>query len=279
MSKTKRKFLGWRFDGDRKHFFLFWVPVYSKNNNKINIKSLNKEIESIKTTYFPALANHPQVFEKMKGCHAGQDLVLVGTAPTLDLYQPIPGAIHMGVNRSILDQRIAFDYHICLDYPLIDHKYLMEYRKETCRKLYGMHHADSIMISESMLKEIGAERFYFEQYSVFDTNKRFHVDIAHLPLRVGVSVISAAFQIALWCHPRRIYIVGCDCSNTGYTKADTSKMVQWLPLESLKKEWERLANFARTMYPDIEIISINPIGLRGIFTDVSMNNGEISPLN
>ena len=32
--------------------------------------------------------------------------------------------------------------------------------------------------------------------------------------------------------------------------------------------WSQLKDFAACYYPDVEIISVNPVGLRGIFKDV-----------
>ena len=34
------------------------------------------------------------------------------------------------------------------------------------------------------------------------------------------------------------------------------------------KLWLKLKKFAKTYYPDTEIISVNPVGLKGIFKDV-----------
>lgn len=268
----KRKFIGWSFDGDTKYFYLFWMRLIKRNGHKVGLKSLTKEIEYIKTAYFPALANHPSIFGSLRNIHEGQDIVIVGTGPTLDKYKPIPGAIHMGVNRAILDSRIEFDYHVCLDNPLIEDDLLINYRPGKCKKLYGLHHSEHARFSETLIKKCNADRFYFEVYSALDKNKQLPIDIAHLPIRVSVSVISAAFQIALWCHPRRIYIVGCDCAANGYTKADNGKVRQWLPVMRLKTEWELLAAFAKRMYPDIEIISINPVGLKGLFHDTYTND-------
>ena len=31
--------------------------------------------------------------------------------------------------------------------------------------------------------------------------------------------------------------------------------------------WKRMKEFAETYYPDTEIISINPVGLKGVFKD------------
>ena len=36
--------------------------------------------------------------------------------------------------------------------------------------------------------------------------------------------------------------------------------------------WKELQKFAQTYYPETEIISVNPVGLRGIFTDLDQKD-------
>ena len=82
-----------------------------------------------------------------------------------------------------------------------------------------------------------------------------------------------AFEFALWCHPRRIYIVGCDCSQAGYF-AEDSHLHQALPVDGVIQEWKRMAEFAKRHYPVVEIVSVNPVGLKGLFKDMVMKAGE-----
>lgn len=49
---------------------------------------------------------------------------------------------------------------------------------------------------------------------------------------------------------------------------------QCLPTDELRQEWKCLAEFAKRCYRDIEIISINPVGLRGLFKDLDTNKEE-----
>ena len=77
------------------------------------------------------------------------------------------------------------------------------------------------------------------------------------------SVSFSAMQFILWTNPNKIYLVGCDCSS-GYfdkTKSTTS-------MNKLIGNWIMLKKFAETYYPDTKIISVNPVGLKGVFTDL-----------
>lgn len=263
----KRKFIGRKTQDRVRTFYLFWLPVRRK---KCAAPGGNffVELETIKNTWIPAMATHSQVFSPYKGCHRGQDIVITAAGPTLDNYQPIPGAIHIGVNRVFLNPRLQLDYLFCIDYPRLDKELLINYRKNECQKFFGMHHHQSNSIPIHIVESCNAKLFYFELASPHIPHKLVPYDIAHTPLLLWASVVSAAFQFALWCRPKRIFLVGCDCSSNGYFKGDTSGVKQFLPTDDLKAEWQRLARFAKKIYPDTEIISINPVGLKGLFRDV-----------
>lgn len=264
----KRKFIGWKTEDKVRTFYLFWLPV-RKKNTKPGI-NLFAELETIKNSWLPAMATHPQVFSPYKGCHRGQDIVITAAGPTLDAYKPIPGAIHIGVNRVFLNPNLRLDYLFCIDHPLLDEELLSSYRKNECHKFFGMHHHQPNSIPIHLVEKCNAQLFYFELASPRIPHKLVPYDIAHSPLLLWASVVSAAFQFALWCRPKRIFLVGCDCSTNGYFKADNSGVPQFLPTDDLKLEWQRLARFAKKLYPDTKIISINPVGLKGLFEDMDM---------
>ncbi len=78
------------------------------------------------------------------------------------------------------------------------------------------------------------------------------------------SVIFSAIQFALYTNPKRIYLVGCDCTDNGYFYRNRKT---YNHDTSLVNGWQKLKEFASIHYPNIEIISINPVGLKGLFTD------------
>lgn len=267
------KFIGWKSTLVYKTFYLFGIPVYRKNRSSC---SLEQEIETLRSIHLVAQAMHPKVFEKYKGIHQGQDIVIVATGPSLDDYSPIEGAIHLGINRAILDNRIPLDYHMCIDDPNVDESILANYRVGSCRKLYGLHTNPRVKpISETIVQKCNAERFYIHPVHPEKHDKRFPLNLSYQPFMVYASVASCAFQFALWCHPRRIYLVGCDTANNGYFAKDNNVVAQFLSLNTLLYEWQQLAKFAQMFYPDVEIISINPVGLKGLFTDATMINGKL----
>ena len=70
-------------------------------------------------------------------------------------------------------------------------------------------------------------------------------------------------QFALFTNPRRIYLVGCDCSS-GYFDGTATP----LPNEHLVGLWKEIKKFAEIYYPETEIICVNPVGLKGVFKDL-----------
>lgn len=235
------------------------------------------ELEKLKNINIPAAANHPEVFSKYKGCHAGRDVVVVGTGPTLDRYSPIPGAVHIGVNRAYMQPGLDLDYLVIQDRLKVPDESIVNYRSGQCRKFFGVHYLTT-PYPEKMVEQCGAERYYFDAVSPQTPGKSFPLDLAHQPFLVFASTIFVAVELALWTHPRRIYVVGCDCSLNGYCRAAETGTEQMLLLDPMIEGWRKFRDFAQAFYPDVEIISINPVGLKGIFRDMSMQEGRLEDI-
>ena len=269
---------GWKREEAGKSLYLFGIPVYKKAPNRIE-KHINNAQILQNNIYIPAAVHHAEIFDKYRNCNAGKDIVFLAAGPTLDKYTPIPGAIHIGVNRVYQAKHIELDYLIAIDAFFRPDEEVAGYRPSQCRKLFGYNYQTlSKRISETLITKAKAELFYYHSIP-FSETPVFPSSLSHSPLIVMESVVTAAMQFALWTGPRRIYLVGCDCSTDGYFSSQKSEIPQKLAARKIIHSWKLIKEFAEQVYPDTEIISINPIGLRGIFTDVTMNNGEISPMN
>ena len=82
-------------------------------------------------------------------------------------------------------------------------------------------------------------------------------------------------QFILWGQPEKIYIVGIDCTNRKKehfigNSIDCSIRNEDMNLNDQYAidSYKNLKTFAQTYYPNTEIISVNPVGLKGIFKDV-----------
>lgn len=115
---------------------------------------------------------------------------------------------------------------------------------------------EQVIIPEYQIEKANAE-LYYTTYP----DRTFYHDLTCFPLADFGSVVFPAFHFALWTHPEKIFLVGCDCSST-YFDGTTGN-----PFDYLVDGWEKAKQFANLYYPDVNIISINPRGLTGLFED------------
>lgn len=87
---------------------------------------------------------------------------------------------------------------------------------------------------------------------------------------MGGDQLSSTFHFVLYGNPKRIYLVGYD-----YSSARHFDSQKWLlcdvATQRLIEEWRRMSLFAKHYYPNTEIVSINPVGLRGMLKILSYN--------
>jgi hypothetical protein len=200
-------------------------------------------------------------FSEYKNAFVGKDVAIVGAGPTLNDYVPLKNAIHIGTNRTHMNKKLKLDFLFRQDFKNYD----KEIFQCQVKKFIGYR-----MCPEStFLKLTNAKKFVID----FDT-PRIPIDIDIEPLWHGGSVAFSAIQFALWGNPKRIFIVGCDCAGQNdplhwhhFDDKDTSKH-NLVPIKALLSGWEKIAGFASICYPDVEIISVNPVGLKGMFKDI-----------
>lgn len=263
---------GWKRENGYKKLYIFGIPVY-KNTN-VN-KKLDEAIFKLKSIYIPAATAHKEIFQPYRNCHAGQDIVLVASGPSLDSYTPIANAIHIGVNRTFQAEKLSLDYLVALDnFGMGINEQVIQYRPYECTKFFGYNYTPHHKISNHLEWATNAKRFYYEFFNPND-NPVFPYSLEHSPLVVMDSTVIAAMQIALWMGPKRIFLVGCDCSTSGYFLGEKSDIPQILIPRRLIAGWNLIKQYAQQIYPNTEIISINPVGLKGMFTDARMQNGRL----
>ena len=211
---------------------------------------------------------HQETFSPYKNKHVGAEMVLLASGPSIALYNPFPHAIHVGVNRSFLKENIALDYLFIQDKSAFGEglkKKIINYKGNNVTKFFGILSGNSSKwnIPESWSLQAGARRYYTSAGIMED---RFSLDLSNQCIGDFSSVVFAAVQFMLWCNPRKIYLVGCDCTNAPYA-FDKSKVTTIRPSQIIKN-WKEFKYFAGTYYPDTEIISVNPIGLKGLFKEL-----------
>lgn len=230
----------------------FHRRVFSKKNYNLAIRA---------SIFANTVAKiHSRSFDEFKGCNTGKSVALIATGPSLAEYKPIPNIINVGVNKAFAYDKIILDYLFIQDYNTKDYIYkLLEDKYSGIKKFLGILPQNNLIIPESLAIKLSARRYYTDEAI---KPHRFTYNISTSPLGDFNSVAFSAMQFILWTNPAKIYLVGCDCSSSYF---DGSKAKQ--SMDYLVNNWKKLNEFAKIYYPDTEIISINPIGLKGIFKD------------
>lgn len=213
---------------------------------------------------------HRETFYKYRKINEGKDVAIIGSGPTLDKWRPKEDIVQIGVNGSFLSSNVQLDYWFMQDFNLKMITKAEEYLNNDCKKFFGLHYMIPnvkpipLVTSERM----GAERYFFYDNPVSMFPFDFTIDIASRPFITYGSTIFVALQFALYTHPKRIYIVGCDCSTGHFSSHESNLHNRDVGhMDVIMEGWRKFAQFSSAMYPDIDIVSINPIGLKGIFRD------------
>lgn len=286
-------------------FYIFGLPVFSKQKKTILLEQIKNseeklynKISCLESKMFEISANignikskvsyydlsvqeqiktflsvqslHSKIFPQFKDIHRERDIVIVGTGPTVINYVPIKDAIHISLNRAFKLNNINFDYLFMIDYTGVK-TYIEDAQNYKCKKFYGRYLDHNLYnmgfnIPEYIVENANAYPFYVDIYP-----SKFNYDIENLPLMDNYSIAFPAINFALYTHPKRIYLVGCDCCGNGHYYNDNEVKVTGMPMnvEKIIDGYGRLKNFIAAYYPDIEIISINPVGLKGLFKDMN----------
>lgn len=227
---------------------------------------------------------HRQTFAQFRDIYTDRDIVLVGCGPTLKFYKQINNAIHIGVNRAFLAPNVQLDYLFMQDFLNIGDIIAdaCEYRKGECRKFFGMFYRPShhMQIPDCWAREAGAYRYYVNETKQMYEEKIYY-NIENYPLAQFWASGFQALHFAFHTSPRRIFLVGFDCNFTGYfngqpqkfdvrgkKKAVTEASAETTQhIEVILDGFKKFKRYKQVYYPRTEVISINPVGLRGLYED------------
>lgn len=268
---------------DKKHkiLTLMGFRIKIKHKSKINIETtfrnilreeLRNEIAKELCTALSISKLHSNVFPQFKNINSGKNVCIIGCGPTVTYYNNEINSKNIALNQSILLNKFKFDYLFCLDFVGIKKKapdFFEQVAKTKCIKFYGKFISPDVpqIPNKNSDRENKVYHFYSSarhteksEYFVDDIN----FDIENHPLIDFASVSFPALQFALYTSPSKIYLVGLDTSQTGNILGLKNKY----NLNKMLTGYKKLKKFIDIYYPDIEIISVNPVGLKGLFKDV-----------
>ena len=89
-----------------------FANVYTNFTNIYNkIDTVANELAYLVEEQNEVSTVNTKAFAKYRNCYRGRDVVIVATGSTLNMYQPIKGAVHIRVNTAYKNQR--FRWAIC----------------------------------------------------------------------------------------------------------------------------------------------------------------------
>lgn len=283
------KLFGIYEDVDEKFCYFLGAKMrfpFKSERDKIRNEYLVRELKDLKNEILQGVQRsittaflHQRTFGEFKNKYYGKTVVLIGAGPTLNCFEPIKDAVYVGVNRTYLYKDVKFDYLFSIDKAgletAVDSYYegFFKYRGNKCLKFVGDQNLGKAwQIPESWLVKSNARRYKTTSHLV---PNRFTLDIDSEPLGNYWTVSLHAMQFILFTNPAKVYLVGMDC-NINSAGHFTGKVPQVSKRGSdVKKSdenniinWKELKEFASTYYPETEIISVNPVGLKGVFKDI-----------
>ena len=214
---------------------------------------------------------HFAAFSKYKGMYKGKNVAVIGSGPTLDKWECPNDCIQIGVNATFLAQNVNLDFLFIQDYVPNLFNLLAKKGADNnhCEKFFGCHYyPDCPPIPEFVLDEFKAKRYFFYNLPYYTFPFDFPLDISTSPFIIYGSTIHVAAQFALYTHPEKLYIVGCDC-NSGHFSSHKEKISNSdvACLKEIITGWKKFSSFAKAFYPDVKIVCVNPVGLKGVFID------------
>ena len=237
------------------------------------------------------------ISDKYKNIHKGKSGALFATGPSLNQFtpslldEPLGDVVKVGVNSFIYKDDVDLDYYFCAqdvakekdwkgkkhphksdDAPEILLKTpLFDKILERCGKVKvfcaystdGKRHHE--FFNDEEIERMNAETYELDSRVGL---KRFRKDISSGPL-FNHSIVFPALQFLLYVGVTKIYLVGCDASGgKSYLMPETSA---WkLALNGYKiPQWHDFKGFWKKEYPEVELVSVNPVGLKGMFRNNS----------
>ncbi|MFR8816032.1 MAG: hypothetical protein ACLVFZ_08500 [Parasutterella sp.] len=229
---------------------------------------------------FEIFSLHKDTFSRFKGINSQKSVVLVATGPTVNQFEAslVNDAVYIGVNKAFLLSNITFDYLFAIDKASIADVY-EDFFSYECTKFVGDQNlGPAFQIPESYMLKNNVLRYKTTANLFPDV---FFQDIDTAPLANSCSVAIQAMQFALFTNPRKIYLVGNDCTVSKaehfYTNPESFRNnlnLREEPLanneQNLLASWRAIKEFAKLYYPETEIISVNPVNLKGLFKEVEL---------
>jgi hypothetical protein len=220
-------------------------------------------------------SKHNQVLSKFQGVHKGKDAIIFATGPSLNKFEwtaQFADCITLGLNAIYQHNHIAqgLDYYMFgsgYHTNASHHNQINQLREENSDAVFlsstfTAKHGDGREtglgnITKTAALDLGAIPFEVG-YPGYGPGIEWQQDIANKPF-YGATIAQPATQFLLYTGVKKIYLVGCDLGNS---YSDQYAVRVWTDA------WKKLPSFLEKNYPQVQIVSVNPNGLVGVFDDL-----------
>lgn len=221
------------------------------------------------------VSRHNQALKRFEGVHKGKDAIVFATGPSVGKFHWTPEftkCIKLGLNGIYQYDSIAqsLDYYMFgsgYHTDIAHHNQINQLREENSNAVFlsstfTAKHGDGREtglgnITEKAAIDLGAIPFEVG-YPGYGPGIEWQKDIGNNPF-YGATIAQPATQFLLYTGVRKVFLVGCDLDSSYH---DQSALRVWI------ESWKKLPAFISENYPEVEIISVNPNGLTGVFSDV-----------
>ena len=258
--------------------YWFGLRVSRKINFEARLTELENRLAILPTpeeiAYQANLANsvsrlHAMTFPQFKNSNSGNSVAIFGSGPSVEFAPAIEKSKIISCNNAInlFDSRDP-DYIFAQDYSGVrDYAEQLLNRKSIV--FFGYFQNKSYFQNLSIPENMRLNANVYSYYTAGGTNQTaIRAEIESFPLADFGSIVHPALHFALFTHPKIIYILGCDITSSGYSSKNLIQITNPHQFARMKFGFEKLRDFRDRHYPDTKIISVNPIGLKGIFDDV-----------
>ena len=272
LAKYLRKIFSVQYDETHKIIYILGIKIrlqkYSKQTAIIAEHCAKEAYSALSVSKL-----HSQVFPQFKNCNIGKNVTIIGCGPTIKYYNNEANYKNIALNKAILLDNINFDYIFSFDSTILNTcpGYIDTIKQKSGIKFIGKFLNPEFKQNFPEIKheeKHNIYRYYVSKRNGIPSLKTFeyelHSDITTYPLPDYYSIAFAALKFTLWTYPDKIYLVGLDTAQTG-NFFDGPSQYHW---KKMIEGYHKFKRFAQIYYPETEIISVNPIGLKGIFKDV-----------
>ena len=249
------------------------VPVWREVNIEEILKGITKRLNSIPeerdVLFYACMAadiarTHSQIFPQFKNSNKGKNIAIFGAGPTANYAPELKESKIIACNRAyefFLDS--GCDYFFGQDYYGIRPFYYKAIKNSTYAFI-GRNANKDIGVPPEQYRNLENLYSYYFRTKIY--NSAIKPNIESFPLADFYTVVHPALHFALYTNPDTIYLIGCDTTTEGYANKNVLQFK--IHIEEIKRGYQKLKELRDLEYPDTRIISVNPVGLRGIFEDV-----------